>query len=101
MNFQAILKGSLMILLRSPPSIWERKKKKEKKRLKYDLLEGFQAIKEEKFDNDWELGHLPIQPIQKGRLGVYELGVSLWSLTRKKFDYESAVENLKNKHTQI
>ena len=65
MNFQAIQKGSLIILLRSPPSIGEggkKERKKEEERVKYDLQEGFQAIKEEKFDNDWELGHLPIQP---------------------------------------
>ena len=49
MNFQAIQKGSLVILLRGPPSIGGEKKEE---RLEYDLQEGFQAIKEEKFDND-------------------------------------------------
>ena len=57
MNFQAIQKGNLTILFRSPPSIGEKKRERErekrkKERLKYDLQEGFQAIKEEKFDND-------------------------------------------------
>ena len=49
MNFQTIQKGSLVILLRGPPSTGEKEKKE---RLEYDLQEGFQAIKEEKFDND-------------------------------------------------
>ena len=42
-------------IAQKPSKHWREEKKerkKEEQRVKYDLQEGFQAIKEEKFDND-------------------------------------------------
>ena len=42
-------------IAQKPSKHWrggKKERKKEEERVKYDLQEGFQAIKEEKFDND-------------------------------------------------